>query len=161
MFTSGNVAWPITSDLFSRLYASRTPFWTQLQAEGRTFNVYFSNDRRFVYALGYPASTLFQHLTRLAEAATLMAVIFVLLLLGAAVYAPFARRRSAPLAALFDEIRTSFYRKLFLFFVLAAMGPVLLFALAFELCRLREGNMRYVAEEAPHILWARLVTKIT
>ena len=53
------------------------------------------------------------------------------MLLGAAVYAPFARRRDAPLRVLLHEIRTSFYRKLFLFFVLAAVGPVLLFALAF------------------------------
>ena len=36
-----------------------------------------------------------------------------------------------PLRRLFHEIRTSFYRKLFLFFVLAAVGPVLLLALAF------------------------------
>ena len=61
----------------------------------------------------------------------MVAALFVLILLGAALYAPFARRRDAPLRLLFHEIRTSFYRKLFLFFVLAAIGPVLLFALAF------------------------------
>jgi signal transduction histidine kinase len=130
-FTSGPVAWPITPDLFRRLYQSREPFWTRLDAEGRRYDVYFSNDSRFIYALGYPSATWLQHLTRLAEAATLMAVLFLLLLLGATVYAPYARVASAPLRTLLDEIRTSFYRKLFLFFVLAAIGPVLIFALAF------------------------------
>ncbi len=130
-FTSGNVAWPITPDLFRRLYQSREPFWTPLDAEGRRYDVYFSNDFRFVYALGYPSATWLQHLTRLAEAAAVMAVLFLLMLLGAAVYSPFARLASAPLRTVLDEIRTSFYRKLFLFFVLAAIGPVLMFALAF------------------------------
>ena len=131
IFTSGNVAWPITPELFQRLYRSRQPFWTQLEAEGRRYDVHFSNDKNSVYALGYPASTWFQHLARLAEAAALTAAIFVLWLLGAAVYAPLARRSVAPLRVLLDEIRTSFYRKLFLFFVVAAIAPVLIFALAF------------------------------
>jgi signal transduction histidine kinase len=131
-FTSGNVAWPITADLFNRLYRSRDAFWTTLDAEGRTFDVHFSNDQQFVYALGYPAATLFQHVTRLTEAVALAAVIFVLLLVGAALYAPFTRTSPAPLTVLFEEVRTSFYRKLFLFFVLAAIGPVFTFALAFD-----------------------------
>jgi nitrogen fixation/metabolism regulation signal transduction histidine kinase len=68
---------------------------------------------------------------RLAELTAVLSVVFVMLLIGAAIYTPFARRRDAPLRLLFDEIRTSFYRKLFLFFVLAAIVPVLLFAVAF------------------------------
>ena len=60
-----------------------------------------------------------------------VAALFVLMLLGAAIYAPFARRDDAPLRLLYNEIRASFYRKLFLFFVLAAVAPVLLFAAAF------------------------------
>jgi signal transduction histidine kinase len=130
LFTSGNVAWPITPDLFKRLYQSRARFWMRLPVEDRFYNVYFANDQRFIYALGYPTATIFQHLTRLAEMATLMALVFVLLLAGAAIYAPIARR-GGPLAALYGEIRTSYYRKLFLYFVLAAIAPVLLFALAF------------------------------
>jgi signal transduction histidine kinase len=131
LFTSGDVAWPISPDLFERLYASREPFWTRLDTEGRAFDVHFSNNSSFIYAIGYPSATWFQHLTRLAEAAALLAVIFVVWLLSAAWYAPFVRRASGPLRVLIDEIRTSFYRKLFLFFVLAAVGPVLIFALAF------------------------------
>ncbi len=131
VFTSANIAWPIPPDVFQRLYRSREPFWTTLDAEGKAYRVYFSNDQRFVYAIGYPAPTLFEHLTRVAEMATIAAILFVLMLLGAALYGPFARRPVPPLTALFDEIRTSFYRKLFLFFVLAAVGPVLVFALVF------------------------------
>jgi signal transduction histidine kinase len=132
-FTSGRsrVAWPITPDLFERLYASREPFWATLAADGRPYHVYFTSDRAQIYAIGFPAPTPFQHASRLAEAAALTAVVVVALLIGAAVYAPFAGRRDAPLRALFLEIRTSFYRKLFLFFVLAAVGPVILLALAF------------------------------
>jgi signal transduction histidine kinase len=131
LFTSGNVAWPITPALFDRLYRSREPFWTKLDAEGHSYDVHFSNDSGFIYALGYPSATWFEHLTRLAEAAAFLAIVFVLWLLGATLYTPLARVAPAPLGALIDEIRTSFYRKLFLFFVLAAVGPVLIFALAF------------------------------
>jgi signal transduction histidine kinase len=131
IFTSGNVAWPITESVDQRLYASRQPFWTTLDAEGRSYEVYFSNSESYVYALGYPTTGWFEHLTRLAECAALLAVIFVMWLLVAAIHAPIARRTQAPLRVLLDEVRTNFYRKLFLLFVLAAVGPVLIFALAF------------------------------
>jgi signal transduction histidine kinase len=130
-FTSGRVAWPIPDDVFARLYQSRDSFWTTLQAEGRPYHVFFMNNRGGIYALGYAPPTLFQHLTRLAEIAVVAALLFLLLVVGSAAYAPLVRRQDAPLRAIFHEIRTSFYRKLFLFFVLAAIGPVLLFALAF------------------------------
>jgi signal transduction histidine kinase len=132
-FTSGRsrIAWPITPDLFARLYQSRTPFWTTLSTDGRRYRVHFSSDRGQIYALGYPVATPFQHATRLAEAAALTAVVLIVLLAGATAYAPFAGRPGVPLRALFLEIRTSFYRKLFLFFVLAAVGPVVLLAIAF------------------------------
>ena len=96
-----------------------------------TYQVYFRNDRTSIYALGYPPQTLFAHVSRLAEVTVVVAALFVVMLLGAARLRAVARRQAAPLRVLFHEIRTSFYRKLFLFFVLAAVGPVLLFALAF------------------------------
>ena len=130
-FTSGRIAWPIPDHIFARLYASRDPFWTTLPVDARMYHVFFMNNRAGIYALGYPPPTLFQHLTRLAEIVVAGAGVFVLLLVGSALTAPLVRRRDAPLRVLFHEIRTSFYRKLFLFFVLAAVGPVLLFALAF------------------------------
>jgi signal transduction histidine kinase len=131
LFRSGPVAWPIGEDVVARHYASRDPFWTTLSANRREYAVYFQNDRTSLYALGYPAPTLRDHTTRLAEIAAVVAGLFVALLAGAALYAPLVPRRQTPLRVLFDEIRQSFHRKIFLFFVLAAVGPVLLFALAF------------------------------
>jgi signal transduction histidine kinase len=135
-FASGQAAWPIDVDTAHRLEASRATFWETLptgdqMAPGPTYRVYFSNDRGGIYAIGYPTPTPFQHLTRLASAATLTGGIFLLFVLASTVRAPFARRHAAPLTAVFDEIRTSFHRKLFLFFVFAAVGPVLLMSLAF------------------------------
>ena len=130
-FASGQVAWPIDVETAQRLEASRAAFWETLPTSDATYRVYFSNDRGGIYAIGYPTPTPFQHLTRLASAATLTAGIFLLFVLALTLQAPFARRRAAPLAAVFDEIRTSFHRKLFLFFVFAAVAPVLLLSLAF------------------------------
>ena len=74
----------------------------------------------------------FEHATRLAEAAALVAVHLPALSDRRRPSTRRSRQRhDAPLRVLLHEIRTSFYRKLFLFFVLAAVGPVLLFALAF------------------------------
>ncbi len=131
VFASGRVAWPIGRELSDRLTASRDPFWATLPDGGRTYRVHFGSDRSHIYALGYPVPTVFEHATRLSEAAALVAGIFVVFLLGATIYAPFRRRGDVPLRLLFHEIRTSFYRKLFLFFVLAAVGPVFMLALAF------------------------------
>jgi len=131
VFVSERVAWAITDDVDQRISTSRDPFWTTLQADGRAYHVYFLNDRKGVYALGYAVPTGFQHVTRLSEVAAVVGIVFVLVLVGAALYDPIARRKAASLRVLFEEIRTSYYRKLFLFFVLSAVGPVLLFALAF------------------------------
>jgi signal transduction histidine kinase len=131
LFAHGRGPWPISREIDDRLYRSRDAFWIDVDSRGRTYRVHFSNDRAGVYALGFPAPTVLHHVMRLTEVTAVLSVIFVLLLVGAAVYTPFARRRDAPLRLLFDEIRASFYRKLFLFFVLAAIVPVLLFALAF------------------------------
>ncbi len=131
LFTSGEVAWPVTTDLSLRLYRSREPFWTTRDAGPGRYAVYFVNDRRGFYAIGYPVPDFMEHATRLAEITSVVAVLLVVLLTGAAVYGPLVRQRATPLAALFDEIRTSFYRKLFLFFVLSAVGPVILLTLAF------------------------------
>jgi len=130
-FVSGRVIWPVDDELFGRLYASRDPFWIDRELEGRTYHVYFLNDRGGIYALGYPGPTLLQHATRIAESAALLLLLFAAYLAATVALAPIVRRRTAPLGRLFKEIRASFYRKLFLFFVVAAVGPVVLFAIAF------------------------------
>jgi signal transduction histidine kinase len=131
IFTSGRASWPIDKEIDASLSQSRQPFWRDREALGRAYHVYFLNDRAGVYALGYPSPTPLQHVMRLAEAATVLVGLFVVYLVGVTVLAPFTRNKSTAFPRLFREIRASFYRKLFLFFVLAAVGPVLLFAIAF------------------------------
>jgi signal transduction histidine kinase len=89
--------------------------------------VYVQNDRSGIYALGYPAIDAAAHLTSLAELIGLASAagLALVLLLAA------GRRISgggSSARALLGEFRTSFYRKLFLAFVLASVVPVLTLA---------------------------------
>ena len=130
LYASGAVGWPITDELFARIYhASREPFWTEIGRDNARWHVYFSNDRSGIYALGYPALTLFDRLVHLAELTTLAGAAFVLVLIGTALFTRVARERPRVGRALLREIRASFYRKLFLAFVLASMIPVITLAL--------------------------------
>ena len=129
LFTSAPAAWPITADLFRRVYASRAPFWTAVRHGETSYRVYFSNDRYGIYAIGYPRLTLFDHLVHLAELTTLAGAGFLLVMAGTAVFTRVARERPRVGRALLREIRASFYRKLLLAFVLAAIVPVLILAL--------------------------------
>ena len=128
LFASGGAAWPITEELFARIYNSREPFWTEMDRGDTRWHVYFSNDRNGIYGLGYPALTLFDRFVHLAELTTLAGVAFVLVLLATAVFTRVARERPRVGRALLREIRASFYRKLFLAFVLASIIPVLTLA---------------------------------
>jgi signal transduction histidine kinase len=128
IYTSGPGAWPIDAALFRRLYdPARRPFWTDLRKGGVLYHVHFSNDRGGIYAIGYPALTAVDHLERLAELVTLAGLAYVVVLLGAALFGRLARARTP--ARLLREIRASFYRKLFLAFVLASAVPVVTLAL--------------------------------
>jgi signal transduction histidine kinase len=129
IYTSGGSAWPLDEATFERIYRSRQPFWTRLEKEGNDYNVYISNDRASIYALGYPIPGIFEHLVSLAELTTLAAAGYALILIGAAVFARLARGGPPTGRALLREIRASFYRKLFLAFVLASIVPVLTLAL--------------------------------
>ncbi len=130
IYTSRRVAWPITDDIFAKLYQpSRAPFWTTIRRGGDRYEVYFSNDRLFIYAIGYPALSVFDHLVHLAELATMAGAVYVCVLLATGIFARLARERARLGRALLREIRASFYRKLFLAFVLASIIPVLTLAL--------------------------------
>ena len=129
IYTSGRSAWPITEDLFKRLYASREPFWAEASASGVHHRVYFSNDRDRIFAIGYPVLTVFDRFVHLAELTTFGGASFALVLIGTAIFTRLARQRPRVGRALLREIRASFYRKLFLAFVLAAIIPVLTLAL--------------------------------
>ena len=130
LYSSGLSSWAITDSLFQRLYdPSRRPFWETLPLGDATYRVYFTNDRARIYAIGYPLPTLFDHFVHVAELTTLAGAVFVLVLLGTAVFTRISRERPRIGRALLREIRASFYRKLFLAFVLASTIPVLMLAL--------------------------------
>jgi signal transduction histidine kinase len=129
IFTSVKTVWPLDDVTFSRIYKSRDPFWTVLRKGDTSYNVYFSNDRYAIFALGYPRPDIFEHLVRLAELTTLAAAGYIIILIGNALFTRIARARPATGRALLREIRASFYRKLFLAFVLASIVPVLTLAL--------------------------------
>ena len=133
IYSSARIAWPIDESLFQRLYTKdRAPFWADIERSDGKYRVYFSNDRFFIYAIGYPALTGFDHLVHLAELTTLAGLTFVLVLIGTAFYTRVARERPRVGRALLREIRASFYRKLFFAFVLAAVIPVLTLAFVFR-----------------------------
>jgi signal transduction histidine kinase len=129
VYTSGRSAWPITAELFAKLYASRQPFWAEVEAGGSRHQVYFSNDRERIFAIGYPVLTVFDHFVHLAELTTFGGAVFGIVLIGTGLFTRIARQRPRVGRALLREIRASFYRKLFLAFVLAAIVPVLTLAL--------------------------------
>ncbi len=129
IFWSGAAAWSIDDALFQRLYASRDSFWTTLSKGGRAYRTYVSNNRVGIYALGYPVFVTFDHLVRLAEISTLVGLIFLLLAVATTLGGWLTPDRYRLGRALLREVRTSFYRRLFLAFIAVTLVPVL--ALAF------------------------------
>jgi signal transduction histidine kinase len=129
LYASGGTAWPISDALFQRIYHTRDPFWTVVNRGDVRWHVLFANDRNAIYGLGYPALTTFDRFVHLAELTTLAGAMFVIVLMITAFFTRIARERPRVGRALLREIRASFYRKLFLAFVLASIIPVLTLAL--------------------------------
>jgi signal transduction histidine kinase len=129
IYSSGHESWELDPATFERVYTSRQPFWTIADKGGKSYHVYFANDRQGIYALGYAIPTVFDHFVRLAELTTLAGVLYVALVTVNALFSRLARGRPQTGRSLLREIRASFYRKLFLAFVLASIVPVLTLAL--------------------------------
>lgn len=129
LYISGSDTWALTEEVFERAFASRDPFWARVPRSDGTYEVYFLNDRGGIYALGYRLTSPFGHLIRLAELIVLGAATFVLLWAAGFLYGFIAARTPASGRELLREVRASFYRKLFLAFVAAAVVPVLTAAL--------------------------------
>ncbi len=140
--TSAAAAWTIDDRLFDRIASSRSPFWTDIDRGERRYAVYFTNDRAGIFALGYPVITWPGHLVNLAELTTLAALGYALGLFGAWAIAIVTSHRPASGSSLLREIRSSFYRRLFLAFVAASVVPVLILAFvtrAYIAGQLRDG----------------------
>ena len=128
IFTSGTGAWTIDEGLFDRIYASREPFWTMLRAGGRVSDVYISNDRSGIYAVGHRRLSMFDHAVQLAEIVAILGTAFLVWLTVLTLVQPFTSDRYRLGRELVRELRVSFYRRLFLAFVVVAVAPVLVLA---------------------------------
>ena len=128
LYMSGRDAWALTEPVFERVFASRVPFWATVARAEQEYDVYFLNDRGAIYALGYPRASAFGHLISLAELVALVGATYLLMLAAGFVYGLIAARTPTSGRALLREVRASFYRKLFIAFVAAAVVPVLVLA---------------------------------
>jgi len=121
-------AWSLPDDVFSRVEESRTPFWARLTRAQDLYDVFLLNDRGGIYALGFPVISALGHLVNLAEVTVLAVATYLLILLFNALFNRFGYRVKTA-AALLREVRASFYRKLFLAFVMAVFVPVVVLVL--------------------------------
>ena len=126
---SGSTVWTLPDRVFDHLVRSREPFWDTLDRGDDTFRVYFLSDRGEIYALGYPIITWPGHVINLAELALLVGVLYALLLVTATAIGALTARPPATARELLREVRSSFYRKLFIFFVGGAVVPVVVLAI--------------------------------
>jgi signal transduction histidine kinase len=129
IFESGTRVWTLPDPVFQRLVESRTPFWSTLDRDDQTFRVFFLSDRGGIYALGYPVITWVGHLINLAELVMLALVLYVAILAGLTLFSAMGVRTAASGRALLREVRSSFYRKLFLAFWAGAVVPVFILAI--------------------------------
>jgi signal transduction histidine kinase len=143
VYPTAGTAWPISQDLLIRIFrADRQPFWAELSRGDRHFQVFLSNDRAGIYAIGYEMPRPLDHGVAMAEICAIAAATFVLLLGGLGVLGRLSGRHPVTGRALLREVRQSFYRKLFLLFVAASVVPVLALAFvtrAYVAAQLREG----------------------
>ena len=120
---------PLSDAAFRQAFASRAPFWTTITRGPDSLDAYVLNDRGAIYVLGVARTNAFGHLVTQAELAALTFVVFVAAVLGGMLFNILVGRAPASGRALLAEVRASFYRKLFLAFVAAAIVPVLALAL--------------------------------
>ncbi len=129
IFESGTRVWTLPDPVFQRLVESRTPFWATLDRDDQTFRVIFLSDRGGIYALGYPVISWTGHLINLAELVMLALVLYLTMLAGLTLFSALGVRTAASGRALLREVRSSFYRKLFLAFWAGAVVPVFILAI--------------------------------
>jgi signal transduction histidine kinase len=128
LYTSESRARPIDEAVLARAAASRDPFWAP-PPDDQAIDAYVLNDRGAIYVLSTRGVRGFGHLIVMAELVALGFLVFVAALALGFVYGRVAARTPTSGRALLREVRASFYRKLFLAFVAAAVVPVV--ALAF------------------------------
>lgn len=130
LFSSTDRAFPLDEGLLGVIAQSRRPFWTTMSDGERSYSTYIQNDRVGIYVIGFPIVTRLDHLINLAELTTLVGLTYVVLLTLAWSVSALGGATAASGRALLREVRASFYRKLFLAFLLASVLPVMVLALA-------------------------------
>jgi nitrogen fixation/metabolism regulation signal transduction histidine kinase len=130
LYSSSPRAWPLDDTLLNVVAQSRRPFWTTMSDGERRYSTYIQNDRVGIYVIGFPVTTRMDHLINLAELTTLVGLTYVVLLTLAWSISALGGTTAASSRALLREVRASFYRKLFLAFLAAAVLPVMVLALA-------------------------------
>ncbi|MGD9904634.1 MAG: ATP-binding protein [Vicinamibacterales bacterium] len=129
LFAAGTEPWPLSDALFTRLTASREPFWAVVEDRGVASDVYLLSDRAAIYAIGHPRVSLLGHLAALAELVTLAAMVFAALVVAATAASWAGGRVPVSGRALLRQVRASFSRTLFVAFVAAVVVPVVALAL--------------------------------
>jgi signal transduction histidine kinase len=129
LYSSVENAPSLPEHAFRRAYASRIPFWTTMTRGSNSFDAFVLSDRGAIYVLTTARLNAFGHLVAEAELLALAFVVFVVAALLGTLFNLLAGRAPASGRALLAEVRGSFYRKLFLAFVAAAIIPVLALAL--------------------------------
>ena len=130
LYSSSTQAWPLDDSLLNVIAQSRRPFWTTMSDGERDYSTYIQNDRVGIYVIGFPVITRMDHLINLAELSTLVGLTYVVLLTLAWSVSALGGITASSGRALLREVRASFYRKLFLAFLAAAVLPVMVLALA-------------------------------
>ena len=120
---------PLSEAAFRQAFASRAPFWTTFTRGADALDAYVLSDRGGIYVLAVAQQNAFGHLVTQAELVALAFAVFVAAVLGGMLFNLLVGRAPASGRALLAEVRASFYRKLFLAFVAAAIVPVLALAL--------------------------------
>src|SRR6185436_7545242 len=104
-------------------------FWTTMTRGSNSLDAFLLSDRGAIYVLTAARQNAFGHLVAEAELLALAFLVFVAAVLANMIFNLLVGRAPASGRALFAEVRASFYRKLFLAFVAAAVVPVLALAL--------------------------------
>jgi len=130
LYSSNTRAWPLDEALLGAIGQSRRPFWTTMSDGERDYSTYILNDRVGIYVIGFPVVTRMDHLINIAELTTLVGLTYVVLLVLAWVVSVLGGTAASSGRALLREVRASFYRKLFLAFLIASVLPVMVLAIA-------------------------------
>ena len=129
LYSSIEDAPPLPEQAFRQAYASRTPFWTTIMRRSNAFDAFVLSDRGAIYVLTTARQSGFGHFVTEAELLAVTFVVFAVAVLVNMAFNLVVGRAPASGRALLAEVRASFYRKLFLAFVAAAIVPVLALAL--------------------------------